>query len=123
MDAGIVKSESKAGEVLALFNIKSQEFQKIQYDFTEYMDRLKEDIDRKAEKFEHIEYYDASLRDSNFKNYAVASGRTHEFDARRKPLIAVDPFFAESSELPPQPSVEDITYEHMSINLSKMANS
>lgn len=121
LESGVVKNESKGAEVLIAFNAKSQEFQKIQNDFSDYMDRLKEDIDLKAEKFEHIEYYDASLRDRNFKNYAVASGRSHDIDERRKPLIAVNPFFAESSELPPVPSVEDITYEHMSMNLPNIA--
>lgn len=121
IDASLVKTEENEAEVFAAFEAKSKDFRLIQEDFMQYMDRLKEDIDRRAEKFEHIEFYDASLRDTNFKEYAVANGRVNQLDARRMPLAAVNPFFAETSELPPAPSIEDITYEHMSINLPKIA--
>ena len=121
IDASLVKSEENEAEVFAAFEAKSKDFKMIQEDFTQYMDRLKEDIDRRAEKFEYIEFYDASLRDTNFKEYAVASGRVNQLDARRMPLASVNPFFAETSELPPPPSIEDVTYEHMSINLPKIA--
>lgn len=121
IDASLVKAEGNEAEVFAAFEAKSKDFKGIQEDFMEYMDRLKEDIDKRAEKFEYIEYYDASLRDSNFKEYAVASGRVNELDARRLPLAAVNPFFAETSELPPPPTIADITHEHMSINLPKIA--
>jgi hypothetical protein len=121
IDASLVKSEENEAEVFAAFEAKSKDFKMIQEDFTQYMDRLKEDIDRRAERFEYIEFYDASLRDTNFKEYAVASGRVNQLDARRMPLASVNPFFAETSELPPPPSIEDVTYEHMSINLPKIA--
>ncbi len=121
IDASLVKSEENEAEVFAAFEAKSKDFKMIQEDFTQYMDRLKEDIDRRAEKFEYIEFYDASLRDTNFKEYAVASGIVNQLDVRRMPLAAVNPFFAETSELPPPPSIEDVTYEHMSINLPKIA--
>ena len=121
IDASLVKSEENEAEVFAAFEAKSKDFKMIQEDFTQYMDRLKEDIDRRAEKFEYIEFYDASLRDTNFKEYAVASGRVNQLDARRMPLASVNPFFAETSELPSPPSIEDVTYEHMSINLPKIA--
>ena len=121
IDASLVKSEENEAEVFAAFEAKSKDFKMIQEDFTQYMDRLKEDSDRRAEKFEYIEFYDASLRDTNFKDYAVASGRVNQLDARRMPLASVNPFFAETSELPPPPSIEDVTYEHMSINLPKIA--
>lgn len=123
IDASFVKSEASEAEIFAAFEAKSKDFKLIQDDFMQYMDRLREDIDRRAEKFEHIEYYDASLRDNNFKEYAVASGRVNQLDSRRMPLASVNPFFAETSELPPPPSIENITYEHMSINLPKIAKS
>jgi hypothetical protein len=85
------------------------------------MERLKEDIDLKAEKFEHIDYYDALLRDGISKEIAVATDEVHDFDSRRKPLITVNPLFAKTSELPPVPSVEDLTFEHISLNLPSIA--
>jgi hypothetical protein len=121
IDASLVKSEENEVEVFAAFEAKSKDFKMIQDDFAEYMDRLKEDIDRRAVKFEFIEFFDASLRDSTFKEYAVASGRVNQLDERRMPLSSVNPFFAETAELPPTPSIEVLTYEHLSINLPKIA--
>ena len=121
VDASIVETTENEAEVFAAFEAKSKDFKLVQEDFMQYMDRLKEDIDRRAEKFEYIEYYDASLRDTTFKDYAVASGRVNQLDARRMSLATVNPFFAETAELPPPPSIEDITHEHMSINLPKIA--
>lgn len=121
VDASIVEAEDNEAEVFAAFEVKSREFKAVQEDFMNYMDRLKEDIDRRAEKFEHIEYYDASLRDSMFKDYAVASGRVGLLDKRRSSLASVNPFLAEMAVLPPPPSVEDITHEHMTINLPRLA--
>ncbi|MBK8365117.1 MAG: hypothetical protein IPL24_16060 [Bacteroidetes bacterium] len=88
-----METEENEAEVFAAFEPKSKDFKLIQDDFMHYMDRLKEDIDRRAEKFEYIEFLDASLRDTNFKEYAVASGRVNRLDARRMPLAAVNPFF------------------------------
>lgn len=121
LDATVVKSTENSAEVFAAFEIQSKEFQNVQLDFETYMERLKEDIDLKAEKFEHIDYYDALLRDGNSKEIAVAADEVHELDARRKPLITVNPLFAKTSDLPPTPSVEDITFEHLSLNLPNIA--
>lgn len=117
----VVSSEDNSGEVFAAFDLKSKEFQSIQQEFIDYMDRLKEDIERRAEKFEHIEYYDASLRDSYPKNMAVSTSHLHEIEERRKPLTSINPLFAESAELPPVPSIEDSAYENLSIDLNTMA--
>jgi hypothetical protein len=75
----------------------------------------------KAEKFEHIDYFDALLRDGNSRDTAVAASGLHELDERRKPLISINPLFAKVSEMPPAPSVEDVIYEHMSLNLPAIA--
>lgn len=120
-DVSLVKLEENEVEVFAAFEAKSKDFKMIQDDFSQYMDRLKDDIDRRAEKFEYIEFYDASLRDNTFKEYAVASGRVNKLEARRMPLASVNPFFAETADLPPPPSIEVLTYEHLSINLPKIA--
>jgi hypothetical protein len=121
VDASLVNSEENEAEVFAAFEAKSKDFKLVQEEFMQYMDRLKEDIDRRAEKFEYIEYYDASLRDNTFKDYAVSSGRVNQLDARRMSLASVNPFFAETAELPPPPSIENVTHEHISINLPKIA--
>ncbi len=123
LESTVVEANSNSAEVFAAFELQSKEFQNVQVDFENYMERLKEDIDFKAEKFEHIEYYDALLRDGHSKDIAVASGveELHQLDERRKPLITVNPLFAKVSEMPPVPSIEDITFEHISLNLPAIA--
>lgn len=121
LDSTVVTATENSAEVFAAFELQSKEFQNVQLDFENYMERLKEDIDMKAQKFEHIDYYDALLRDGTPKEIAVAADEVHDFDTRRKPLITVNPLFAKTSDLPPTPSVEDITFEHISLNLPNIA--
>lgn len=121
LDSTVVNVVDNTEETLAAFELQSQEFQKTQANFEEYMERLKEDIDMKAEKFGHVEYYDAKLRDGYSNEVAVAASEIHNLDERRKSLAAVNPLFAKTSELLPQPNVEDITFEHISLNLPVMA--
>ena len=52
---------------------------------------------------------------------AVAAGEVHSLDERRKPLAATNPLLAKESVLLPPPSVESITYEHLSLNLPSLA--
>jgi hypothetical protein len=121
LDSAVVDVASNSSETLAAFELQSKEFQNVQNNFEEYMERLKEDIDLKAERFGHIEYYDAKLRDGYSNEVAVASKEIHELDDRRKPLAMVNPLFAKNSELPPPPNVEKITFEHISLNLPVIA--
>ncbi|MDR1882800.1 MAG: hypothetical protein LBR26_08480 [Prevotella sp.] len=121
LDSTVVEVVDNTAETLAAFEVQSNEFKNTQSGFEEYMERLKEDIDLKAEKFGHIEYYDAKLRDGHSNEIAVAASEIHGLDKRRKPLAAVNPLFAKTSELPPSPNIEDITFEHISLNLSVIA--
>lgn len=121
LDSAVVDVVDNTAETLAAFELKSQEFQKIQSDFEEFMDRIKDDIDAKAEKFGHVEYYDARLRDGYSNEVAVAADEIRDLDDRRRSLAGVNPLFAKSSELPPQPNVEGVVYENMSLNLPSIA--
>jgi len=87
LDSTVVEATENSAEVFAAFELQSKEFQNVQLDFENYMERLKEDIDMKAQKFEHIDYYDALLRDGTTKEIAVAADEVHNFDVRRKPLL------------------------------------
>jgi hypothetical protein len=121
LDSSLVESVSSSVEILAAFEKQSQEFQSVQTDFENYMEQLKEDIVKKADSFEHIDYYEALLRDGNSKDTAVAAKEIYEMDERRRPLIAVNPLFAKMSEMPPEPSVDSITFELVSMSLPDMA--
>ena len=121
LDATVVKTGDNSAEVFAAFELQSKEFQNVQLDFEAFMDRLKEDIDVKASKFEHIDYFDAMLRDGNAKETAIAGSEANQLEERRKPLVTVNPLFAKVSEIPPAPSVEDVVYDYVSINLPGLA--
>ncbi|PKO98828.1 MAG: hypothetical protein CVU13_08925 [Bacteroidetes bacterium HGW-Bacteroidetes-8] len=121
LDSSLVESVGSSVEILAAFEKQSQEFQSVQTDFENYMEQLKEDIVKKADSFEHIDYYEALLRDGNSKETAVAAKEIYDMDERRRPLIAVNPLFAKMSEMPPEPSVDNITFELVSMNLPDMA--
>jgi hypothetical protein len=121
LDSALVDVVDNSAETLVAFELQRTEFQNVQNSFEEYMERLKDDIDLKAERFGHIEYYDARLRDGYSNEVAVATKEIHELDDRRKPLAAVNPLFAKASELPPTPSIEQIMFEHISLNLPVIA--
>lgn len=121
LDETVVETVDNTEESLAAFELQSQEFQRVQQEFEDYMERLKEDIDMRAETFGHVEYYDAKLRDGRSNEAAVAAGEIHSLDARRQPLASVNPLFAKDSSLPPVPRVEDVAREHMALNLPAIA--
>lgn len=121
LDNAVVKTQDKGDEVLATFEAEAQSYKQVQQEFTDFMDRLQEDIAAKAEEFGHVEFYDARLRDGYSNRVAAASDKVAMLDERRKGLAQANPLLAEDSLLPPQPSVEDATYENLSINLQAMA--
>lgn len=117
----IVQKQDNTAETLAAFEVQAQEFKKAQEDFSDYMDRLQEDIALKAEKFGHVEFYDARLQDGYSNTVAVAASETQSLDDRRKPLVATNPLLAKETVLLPEPNVEEVTYEHLSLNLPSLA--
>jgi hypothetical protein len=118
-----VKSVDSGAEDVSAYELQRRQYQAVQEDFADYVDRLKEDIDRRAEKFRFMENYDASLRDGDARAMSSAGSRTQALDERRKPLLAVNPLYAETSELAPPPAMEDLVQEHFGLNLNAIANS
>lgn len=116
------KKGDLSGETLASFELQSQQFQKAQDDFNDYMERLKDDIDDRARNFEYIEYYDASLRDGMAKNLVSAADSQDQLDARRRPLASINPLYAQVSVLPPSPQVDDTVGEQLSLNVARYAS-
>ena len=121
LDAATTDVEDNSAEVMASYQLQSQQFMNTQNEFAEYMERLHEDIDARAEKFGHVENFDASLRDECAKAAAVARDSVDKLEDRRKPLAEINPLLAKTSELPPEPSVEDQTYEHVAVDLNAVA--
>ena len=122
LDSTVVEKQDNAAEALAAYEMQAQEFKQVQDDFNDYMDRLQEDIQMKAERFGHVEYYDARLQDGYSNQMAVAASEVSELDERRKPLALSNPLLAKESVLLPEPSIEALTFEHLSLNLPSIAS-
>jgi len=121
LDSAVVKVEDNSAETITAFEMQSKEFQEVQANFEEYMERLKDDIDLKAEQFGYVEYFDAELRDRYSRDAAVAASEVQELDERRRAVAEANPLLAKNMDLPPQPAVEDITFEHIALNLPAIA--
>lgn len=121
LDQTVVEKQENSAETLAAFELQGKEFKKAQEEFSDYMDRLQEDIALKAEKFGHVEFYDARLQDGYSNSMAVAASEVQSLDERRKPLAVTNPLLAKEASLLPEPSVEDVTFEHLSMNLPSIA--
>lgn len=122
-DEELEKIEDGGAEMLTAFKLQSDQFENVQTDFEDYMNRLKDDINDRAIAFGHVEYYDGSLRDRNAKDLVDACDNVASLDERRKPLVIINPLYAKVSEMPPEPNVENIMSEHLSLNLNVLAAS
>lgn len=121
LDSTLVESSDNVAETAVAFETQSQQFKQVQNQFEDYMDRLQDDIRLKGEKFGHVEYYDAKLRDGHSSEEAVAAGEVNQLDSRRKPLAAANPLLAKQADMPPTPNVDDITFEYLNLDLPSIA--
>lgn len=121
LESAVTETTDNSAEVLAGYQAQAQQIAQTQQEFSDYMDRLHEDIDARAEKFGYVEYYDASLRDKKARDTAVAAHNVNTLDDRRKPLAEVSPLLAQTSDLPPEPSIDQTAYEYAGINLNAAA--
>ncbi|MDR2394644.1 MAG: hypothetical protein LBD93_10900 [Treponema sp.] len=123
LDSAEVHEQNKNAEVIAGFEMQAAQFNQKQREFSDYMDRLKEDIDQKAAEFGYIPYYEATLRDQEYRDIARSTvpEQLQELDSRRKKLIAISPYVAQFARLPPAPRVEQQMYDDFSIDLIREA--
>jgi hypothetical protein len=117
LESAEVQQQQKDAEVIAGFEIQAAAFQQKQEEFSDYMDRLKENIDEKAAQFGYIPYYEATLRDTEPRDFAKATEALQELDPRRKKLLSVSPYVAKYAELPPEPNIEQQMYDDFMIDL------
>ena len=96
-------------------------FEELEKSFDEYMDRLQDDIDEKADRFGKVTYYEALLYASEAQRTAIASSNISKLDGRRLKVAKVSPYLAQYGDLPPQPSVEEEVYQMMDLNLADEA--
>jgi len=118
-----VQEKDNAAEQIAGFEAQAQQCNKTSEEFQQYMERLQDDITAKAEQFGHIEYYEASLRDSESRDFARSQDpdNLQSLDDRRKRLIPVNSYYATYAKIPPAPSVEPKLMEDFTLNLEQTA--
>ncbi len=119
-DAEVAEAENQA-EVIAGFQMQASQARSKQDEFTSFMDRIREDIDASAERFSHVEYYEASLRDSQARANARAVAEVENLDPRRRRLVSVSPYLAQAGTIPPEPRVSEQLDEDFAINLRSQA--
>jgi hypothetical protein len=117
LDSAEVQQQQKDAEVIAGFEVQAAAFQQKQDEFNNYMERLKENIDEKAAQFGYIPYYEATLRDTEPRDFAKSTEGLQELEPRRKKLLAISPYVAKYADLPPEPSVDQRMYDDFSIDL------
>lgn len=120
-----VQEGDNAAEQIAGFEMQAQKCNSVSEDFQSYMDRLQEDILEKSRQFEHIEYYEASLRDAQSRDEARSQDVSvlQNLTDRQKRLIPLGTYSAVYAKLPPEPSSEGKLQEDFSIDLKARAAS
>jgi hypothetical protein len=122
LDSAEVQEQNKDAEIIAGFEVQARQFHQKQEEFSEYMNRLKDNIDEKAAQFGYIPYYEATLRDREYRDMAQSADKLQELEPRRKKLLALSPYIAKHAKLPPAPNVEQKMYDDFAIDLLKEAS-
>lgn len=119
-DSEVQEAENYA-EVLAGFEAVAKQCREKQESFMDFMNRIHDDIDESSEKFGYIQYYEASLRDTENKKTAVALSDIQKLDSRHQRLVAVSPYLAKYAELPPEPRTSEELMDDFNIDVYKQA--
>lgn len=116
-DSEVAEAENQ-DEIIAGFQVQASQCRQKQEEFTSFMDRIREDIDESAQRFGHVEYYEASLRDSQARDVARAAADVQNLDPRRRNLVSVSPYLARHGEVPPTPLVSDQLDQDFTLDLT-----
>jgi hypothetical protein len=117
LESAEVQEQNKNAEIIAGFEVQASQFNQKQEEFSDYIDRLKEDIDQKAAQFGYIPYYEASLRDGESRDFAKSAESLRDLEGRRRKLLSISPYVAVHAELPPEPRIEQRMYDDLAIDL------
>ena len=92
--------------------------------FQKYMEELQEDINKRSEQFNHVEYYEGSLRDLESRDTArsLDASLQQSLDDRHRRLLSVNTYYAAYADLPPVPSSEEKLEEDYNLNVQELAD-
>ena len=114
---GKVVAEDAQNEMIAGFELQASQCNKQQEEFADFMDRIQEDINESKDRFGHVEYFEASLRDAESHNMAVSMTNIQNLDPRKRQLVGVSPYFAQNAEIPPLPNTQPEMMADIDIDL------
>ena len=112
-----VVAEDAQDEIIAGFEAQAMQCSTQQEQFADFMDRIQDDINDSKERFGHIEFYEASLRDRESHKMAISMNSIQELDPRKKQLLGVGPYFAHNAVIPPLPNTQPEMVQDLDINL------
>lgn len=114
-----VTAEDAQDEMIAGFEAQAMECSRQQEQFADFMDRIQDDINDSKERFGHVEFYEASLRDSESHMTAVSMNSIQDLEPRKKQLLGVGPYFAHNAVVPPLPNTQPEMVQDLDINLTQ----
>lgn len=112
-----IVAEEAQDEIIAGFEAQAMQCNIQQEQFADFMNRIQDDINDSKERFGHVEFYEASLRDSESHNMAVSMHNIQELEPRKKLLLGVGPYFAHNAVVPPLPNTQPEMVQDLDINL------
>ena len=116
-----VQEQDAEAELIAGFEMQAEACNEQMRQFTDYMDRIMEEINQMTDDFAHIEYYEGSLRDSVSHDTAVAMANVYDLEPRQKSLLGISPYIASYAQLPPAPSTSEDLMQDVVIDLEQQA--
>lgn len=124
LESAEVETTDNAAEQVMGFEAQAQQCNAASEDFQNYMDRLQDDIAQKSAQFEHIDYYEAVLRDTQARDTArsLDTQKLQELSERQKRLIAVNTYDAVFAKLPPDISIEEKLQADFDTKLTDVAD-
>lgn len=121
-DAEVQEKDTTAEQIVA-FQAQANQCNQTRDEFSQFMDRLTEDIEAKTEKFGHIEFYEASLTDKQYRDVALSQSpeTLQNLDERRKRLVQISSYYASFAKIPPEPSTEPNLSEDFMLDVAQLA--
>lgn len=120
-DISVKTSVSGMAFSVAYCEEQTKQIRAVQSEFNDYIERLKEDIDRRVAEFGYTQFYDASLRDGHTRDFAMSLLAVDSFDERQKALLRASPYIAEKANLPPEPQINEEVYGVLGRDLNGVA--
>ena len=115
-------SENSQAAQIQVFQEQADNIEEKKKEFSDYVERLQEEIEQRAEEFRYTCDFEAKLRDGNSKDMVMSILNTDELDDRRKALLAANAYIAVNAQLPPEPVVNDQLYEKLAVDLNQVAD-